>query len=152
MLNSVLLLGSCYNKNKKISLLFTLFLLLNLVFTQFGQVKLEFFICNFLLMLIMSVINKKINNKIVNTISSVFSILLWSLCIDLISYYMFPIFSFKINIVSYILNGIIFNFKYVVFNLLFVIAINIIELCFNKINVKIKELRFTKIEKESLCI
>lgn len=137
MLNSLLLLGSCYNKHKKISLLFTIALIFNLFIIQFGHVNIVFFISNIILMLLISLQNKKIKNNSIKLISSSFSILIWSVMIDIICYYMFPLFNSNLSIFSYIMNGIIFNIKYVVMNTIILISINIIEYLFNKVKSKV---------------
>lgn len=127
MLNSILLLGSCYNKHKKISTLFTIALFLNLLFVQLGHEKIGFLVCNVLILATISFINKNIKNNSLKIISSSFSILIWSMLIDVVCYYMFPLFNSNLNIFGYILNGIIFNFRYVINNLFILISINLIE-------------------------
>lgn len=134
MINSILLLGSCYNKYKKVSLLFTIALLFNLFLVQFGRVKIGFFLCNFTLVLIISLINKKITNKTIKFISSIFSILIWSICIDIICFYMFPIFNSNLSLFGYIMNGIAFNLKYVAFNGAILILFNSFEYAVNSLN------------------
>ena len=75
MLNAILLLGSSYNKHKRISMLFTIAMVLNLIFVQFGHVKTIFFIYNTTLLLLISFVNKKISNNTIKIISCSFSII-----------------------------------------------------------------------------
>lgn len=121
MINSLLMLGSCYGKSRKINLLFTIIMLANLFIIQFGKVKITLFIVNFILMLMIALLTKKIKNDKIKTIVSILSIMLWSVSIDIICYFFFP-FGNPSSLISYVLNGIIFNFKYVLFNL-FIVAI-----------------------------
>lgn len=136
MLNSILLLGSCYNKYKKASMVFTIALILNAFIVQFDHVKLLFFLYNIIVMLLISLINKKIKNNTIKLVSSSCSILIWSVLVDIACYYMFPLFNFNMNLLSYIMNGIMFNMKYVAFNGIILIGISVIDYSINTIRIK----------------
>ena len=127
MLNSMLLLCSCYKKNKKISNLCTILMIFNLFIVQYKKVMMSFFIINVILMAAISIMSKKIKNEKLNTIISVFSVLIWSVMIDVICFYIMPLYDFNMNIFSYTLNGIFFNLKYVVSNVAIVVLINCIN-------------------------
>lgn len=137
MLNSLLLLGSCYNKYKKISILFTIVLIINIFFVQFGHVKIVFFIYNIVLMLAISLFNKKIKNNSIKLISSSFSIIIWSIMVDIACYYIFPLFNSNLSLFGYIMNGIVFNLKYVVINAFILTAINVIEYVYKNVKNKV---------------
>ncbi len=127
MLHSILLLGSCYNKHKKISMLFSIALIMNLLIVQLGHVKIGFLICNITILSLVSLLNKKINSNLIKLVSSTLSILIWSICIDIVCYYMFPLFNSNLNLFGYIMNGILFNLKYVMINAVVLITLNAIE-------------------------
>lgn len=127
MLNSMLLLCSCYKKNKKISNLCTILMIFNLFVVQYKKVMMSFFIINVILMTAISIMSKKIKSETLNTIISIFSILIWSVVIDVICFYIMPLYDFNMNIFSYILNGIFFNLKYVIYNFAIIVLINCIN-------------------------
>lgn len=58
------------------------------------------------------------NNKEFNKIYSVFSILIWSICIDTVCYFIFPQMIFGQSLVQYIVSGIAFNSRLVIYNIL----------------------------------
>ena len=67
--------------------------------------------------------------------------LIWSIVIDVICYFLYPQFTMGQNMVMYISNGILFNYKYVGYNMLVVAGIQGIEYLFNlKTNIKTKQL------------
>lgn len=76
MLNSILLLGSYYNKHKRISMIFTIAMILNIILVRFGHVKIGFFIYNILIMIIVSLTNNRIKNNSLKLVPSTFSILI----------------------------------------------------------------------------
>lgn len=146
MLQSILLLGSCYNKYKKTSMLFSVALIMNLLIVQMGHVKIGFLICNFAILVLISALNKMIKNHSIKLISSAFSILIWSIIIDIVCYYMFPIFNTNLNLLGYIMNGILFNLKYVVINAVILITLNCIEFLFTQISNRIMNKKFQNIK------
>ena len=132
MLNSLLLFGGSYNKNKKVSYAISLVLILNLLIVQFGQVNMLFTMINIAIMIGLTYGIRKITNKKVNAVMSVLSILVWSVLIDLVSYYMFP-FAGNANIISYILNGIIFNLRFVFLNACVLVFVELVTYLFNRV-------------------
>lgn len=149
MLHSILLLGSCYNKHKKISMLFTIALIINLLIVQLGHVKISFLLCNIAILTLVSLLNKRINNHSLKFISSSFSILIWSVTIDIVCYYMFPLFNSNLNLFSYIMNGILFNLKYGMINAMILVTLNAIEFGFKYIKNKITNANYV-LEKQFL--
>ena len=65
--------------------------------------------------------------KKINAILSIFSILIWSVTIDLICYLLFPSMTANQNILEYILQGILFNGKYVFTNTLVIGGISMVS-------------------------
>ena len=126
MLNSLLIFGSSYNKSKKISILSFLLMIANVLFVQYGKMGIEFVIINLLLMTTITFGIRLINNKL-NTTLSVFSVLIWSVCIDIVCYFMYSKFAGGLSLPMYVLNGILFNIRYVFFNASVLCGIKVIE-------------------------
>lgn len=82
---------------------------------------------------IVFIAGKMIKGKYLKNIYSVLSILLWSGVIDVVSYFMYPEFSVGQNIFTYVINGMLFNYKYVFFNLSALIILYLIEMIYVKI-------------------
>jgi hypothetical protein len=59
---------------------------------------------------------RKIKDRRLNLIGAATSILFYSVCVDVLCYYVYPQFVFDQNLLSYIWSGILFNAKYVLFN------------------------------------
>ena len=68
------------------------------------------------------------------------SILIWSIIIDFICYFMYPTMANGQNIISYIWQGVLFNYKYIFTNVMTICSINLILF----INEKIKEKNLKK--------
>ena len=130
MINSILILGSTYSKNKIINTIFvvswTIFMLLgsNLK-TELG---IKFTIVNFIAFVLIFKLGKIINKKYNKEVFAIISIIIWSIIIDIICYFLYPQFTFNQNIISYISNGILFNCKYLVSNIAIIGTINLIPL------------------------
>ena len=116
MLNSLLIFGSAYNKSKKISMLSFLLMIANVLFVQYGKMGIKFIIINLLLMTTITFSIRLISNRKVNSTLSVLSILIWSICIDIVTYFMYSKFAGGLSLPVYVLNGILFNLRYVFFN------------------------------------
>ena len=127
MLNSLLIFGSSYNKSKKISILSFLFMIANVLFVQYGKMGIEFVIINLLLMTTITFGIRLISNNKVNATMSVLSILIWSICIDIVTYFMYSKFAGGLLLPMYVLNGILFNIRYVFFNAAVLCGIKVIE-------------------------
>lgn len=132
MLNSLLILGSTYSTIKKANKLFAIIWIIYMLLTSNFKTGLIFIIMNFISFTIVFIFGKIFENKYSNTIISIFSILIWSIIVDIICYFIYPQFTMRQNILMYIGNGILFNYKYAVSNALFIGTINAMLFLRNK--------------------
>lgn len=116
MINSLLMLGG--SSNKKISKVFIVIWLAYMVFGSNLSLGLTFPIINGITFLAITLLISKIKNNKVNAALSIASILIWSVTIDIICYYLYPTMSSSITLINYIFNGILFNYKYIFTNVL----------------------------------
>ena len=116
MINSLLMLGG--SSNKKISKVFIVTWLAYMVFGSNLSLGLTFPIINGITFLAITLLISKIKNNKVNAVLSITSILIWSVTIDIICYYLYPTMSSSITLINYIFNGILFNYKYIFTNVL----------------------------------
>ncbi len=123
--------------------------LVNLVYVQFVQVNSLFFVVNMFLLFAIPQIISKIKNKQINILMSILSILIWSICIDIFSYYLFPLFKISNSIFSYVFNGIMFNLKFVMLNTFFLIVIYLVDVAIPK--GKLSSKNYYLIYKKSIC-
>ena len=138
MINSLFMLGSSYNKDKKISKIFMgAWILYMIIGNKFAMSNMFVYI-NAGIFLILSLVINSIKSKKINTILSIFSILIWSIIIDVICYYMYPMMSMGQDFLTYVGQGILFNCKYIFFNVIAICVINVVDLMLNKLNVVIK--------------
>ena len=138
MINSLFMLGSSYNKDNKISIIFIIGWIIYMLVNYNFSLGYIFPIINISILLIITI--KLINNKKLNTILSIMSILIWSIIIDFICYFMYPTMANGQNIISYIWQGVLFNYKYIFTNVMTICSINLILF----INEKIKEKNLKK--------
>ena len=116
MINSLLMLGG--SSNKKISKVFIVTWLAYMVFGSNLSLGLTFPIINGITFLAITLLISKIKNNKANAVLSIASILIWSVTIDIICYYLYPTMSSNITLINYIFNGILFNYKYIFTNVL----------------------------------
>lgn len=116
MISSLLLFVSSLVKNKTVSVLLSTLLIINLARVQMWKVNNAFFLINMLVFLFIIAVAQRIKNRKVNAGISITSILIWSIIIDVICYFMFPKFVMGQTIFQYVWQGIIFNYKYVFVN------------------------------------
>lgn len=116
MINSLLMLGG--SSNKKISKVFIVTWLAYMVFGSNLSLGLTFPIINGITFLAITLLISKIKNNKANAALSIASILIWSVTIDIICYYLYPTMSSSITLINYIFNGILFNYKYIFTNVL----------------------------------
>lgn len=116
MINSLLMLGG--SSNKKISKVFIVTWLAYMVFGSNLSLGLTFPIINGITFLAITLLISKIKNNKANAVLSITSILIWSVTIDIICYYLYPTMSSNITLINYIFNGILFNYKYIFTNVL----------------------------------
>ena len=140
MINSLFMLGSSYNKDNKISIIFIIGWIIYMLVNYNFSLGYIFSIINISILLIITISIKLINNKKLNTILSIMSILIWSIIIDFICYFMYPTMANGQNIISYIWQGVLFNYKYIFTNVMTICSINLILF----INEKIKEKNLKK--------
>ncbi len=118
MLNSLILMFIQYDKNRKVSTVFKILWVLYAIAASFFNFNLLFSAINIsVFLLITGAIHyiSKIYPKI-NAILSVCSILIYSLFIDIICYYILPSWAEGQSLIQYITNGFLFNYKYVFLN------------------------------------
>lgn len=118
MLNSVFLMFSQYEKNRKVSNIFKIIWVLYAVAVSFFNFNPTFFIINLSAFLLLTEINyfmSKLGQK-TNIVLSIFSILIYSFIVDIICYFVFPAWAQNVSLIGYITNGLLFNLKYVALN------------------------------------
>ena len=126
MINSLFMLGGSYNKDRKISILFLTAWILYMLINYDFSLGLAFPLINAIVLLTVTISINLISNKKVNTIMSIFSILIWSIIIDIVCFYMFPMMSAGQSLINYILQGILY--KYIFVNIVAICGINLIIL------------------------
>ena len=134
MLNSILLCGSSYNKYKKVSFILFAIMLLRLLFVQTNQVINLFTITNAILLAGVPLLINRVKNGNAKKVLSILSIIIWSVMIDVVSFYMLPQLAGGATLFTYILKGIAFNAKYLISNIMFIVAIEAINKVYNKMN------------------
>ena len=87
MINSLFMLGSSYNKNKIVSCIFFIAWIVYMLIGSDLSLGLTFPIINAIVFIIISISINLVKNRKLNTILSVFSILIWSIVIDIICYF-----------------------------------------------------------------
>ena len=115
MVHYLLLMLSQYSKNNKFSNIFRMLWLLHTLLCCTWNFNLQFFLVNLTAFLLTTLCIEKISlrfSSIVNMLLRIYSILIYSLFIDLMCYYLFPFCVNKIYIFQYITNGWLFNCKY----------------------------------------
>ena len=127
MLSSLFLFGSSLVKNKTVSVLLSTLLIINLARVQMWKVNNTFFFINMLVFLFIIAFAQKIKNEKVNAGISITSILIWSIIIDVICYFMFPKFVMGQTIFQYVWQGILYNYKYVFVNAAIYGVVKVIE-------------------------
>ncbi|MDR0463047.1 MAG: hypothetical protein LBG64_02405 [Pseudomonadales bacterium] len=129
MLNSLLILGSTYGKNQKLNVIFAIAWL---VFMLFGSnlttsVGVSFVIMNALAFALAFGLGKIFKGEYTNKVLAIFSILIWSVSIDVLCYFLYPQFTMGQNLFTYVSNGILFNYRYIFTNALIVGGVYLVE-------------------------
>jgi hypothetical protein len=114
-------------------------LIINLFLTQVNGVANMFLVINLSLFAIIPLLINCIKNNYLKAGLSAISILIWSISIDIVCYYMFPKFVFGMSLPMYVYRGIVYNAKYVFYNALLVGAISLLEKVHYKILGKERE-------------
>jgi hypothetical protein len=126
MINSTLMLLSQYNKNRTLMNICAIIW----IFFMFSQVKFQltfFAIANLMAFLITTIAIRKIKNKYLHMVGAIASILLYSICIDVICFYIYPEFVCGQSLLDYIWSGILFNSKYVFLNTILVVVFMLLK-------------------------
>ena len=131
MLNSLFMLGSSYNKNRKVSFIFFISWLVYMISGTDITLGLKFPVINALVFIGISLGINLVKNRTANTILSVISILIWSIAMDTICYFVFP--SGTQNLFGYIFQGLVFNFKYIFFNVIAICGIYVLDIIVEKV-------------------
>jgi len=126
VINSLLMLGG--SSNKKISKVFIVTWLAYMLFGSNLSLGLTFPIVNAITFLVVTLFISKIKNNKANTVLSIASILIWSVTIDIICYYLYPTMPSNITLINYIFNGILFNYKYIFTNILALSLIKVVSI------------------------
>ena len=120
MLGSLLMFGGAYRTKKwaqaSFIVLWVAYMLLNSQFA-FGW---QFPVVNAIVGVMAVILTAKLSNK--NNIYSVFTILIYSILIDTVSYLLFPLWRIDTGIAEYIINGIVFNYKNILLPLIAYVA------------------------------
>ena len=127
MLNSLLMLGSTYNKSKRINIVFAISWIAFMLMGSDLKNGLVFTVMNIMAFTLVFGLGRLVKGKYSNKIVAVSSILIWSVLIDSIAYFLYPQFTIGQTIFGYIGSGIIFNYKYVFYNALIVGALLLAE-------------------------
>ncbi len=126
MIHSLFMLGSSYNKDRKISALFMICWIGYMVAQYDFSLGKIFPIVNASIFLCVSIITNFVKNRKMNTVLSIVSILIWSILIDIISFYMFPMMKINQSLIHYVFQGILFNYRYVFTNIFAIYVIKVI--------------------------
>lgn len=138
MLNALLMLGSTNQKMKKINFLCVGVWIAYMLMNANLETGLAFTIVNLIIFLGVVTLGKLAKGKCSNTVVSVFSILIWSVLIDVVCFYMYPQFAITQNILGYIESGILFNLKYAFSNAIVLAFVYACDFVTNKLS-KAKE-------------
>ncbi|MDR1236242.1 MAG: hypothetical protein LBJ96_04505 [Holosporaceae bacterium] len=71
---------------------------------------------NLTIFFVVTLLVRKIRNRYLHSLGAISSILLYSVCIDVVCYFFHSSFVFDRNLLSYIWNGVAFNLKYALLN------------------------------------
>ena len=134
MVNSILIFLSSLNNNKKVSFTCMGLWLLYLIITTNFEYGIVYPLVSAALFLVTAlVINLFVKNKIANNILSVLSVLIWSILIDIVCYFIFPEYSMGVTLINYVLRGILFNYKYIFLNASALLVYYLIKFLYKKI-------------------
>ncbi|MGD9901450.1 MAG: hypothetical protein AB7S44_02805 [Spirochaetales bacterium] len=116
MFNGLLLFAASL-RSKKVFYIFALsawavFMLINYNYSM----GIGFAILNFEVVFLITYLIRKFNRG--NLVLAVLSVLVYSIFIDIICFFMFPTFTFGVDLFTYVYNGIIFNYKPIILNII----------------------------------
>lgn len=116
-------LCSLSQKRKTKIMLISLIILYTLSGITF-ETDLTFNLINISLLIILPLITQKI--KKYNEFICIFSILIYSILIDIICFYLYPSFNYGVSLLIYIYNGILFNLKGITISTIICLTISLI--------------------------
>lgn len=140
MLGSLLMLGSTNNKLKKVNYIFAIMWIIYMLSNANLESGMLFVIANIFAFGVVFVLSKLLKGKYSNMVLSVCSILIWSVLIDIITFFAYPEFATGHNIAGYIFNGILFNLKFVFTNCIVMVACSLVKNFSVKIAMKSKKI------------
>lgn len=133
MINSLLIFMSSLNKNRKLSFIFIGAWIIYLILTTNFELGLLYPCMSLVTFLVTALgINLFAKNKYLNGTLSVMSVLIWSSIVDVLCYYAFPMYSQGQTLLTYVLNGLMFNYKYIVINLVALALVYLFEYLYLK--------------------
>ena len=126
MWNSLILMFSQYDKNRKIANAFKCIWFIYLSIIIFFNFDLTFLIIEVSSFLLTTIFIRLVNGFVpkANAVLSIFSILIYSFFIDVICYNVLPVWRENQSLSQYIMNGFIFNGKYVFLNIVIFLSVN----------------------------
>lgn len=133
MINSILMLASSYIKNRKVAIIACIAWIAYMLIGSNLSLGILFPIVNMIVFGLVVFGVRIISNKKLNLLASVISILIWSIAIDIICYFMFPKLTFGQNIMQYVGDGILFNLRFVGVNVLVIATCKAIKYGVEKI-------------------
>lgn len=136
MLSSLLMLGSTNRKMKKINYLCALVWVAYMLSNANMKEGIIFTAVNIGVFLVTFALGQLVKGKYSNTIISVGSILIWSVLIDIVCFYMYPQFVIGQTIFGYIGNGLAFNAKYVFVNIFALAIAHVLGFVANRIKLE----------------
>jgi len=125
MVNALFMLGSTYNKNRRLNILFALSWIAFMLIGANLNTGLVFVIVNIMAFGVVFGLGQLFKGKYSNKAIAIFSVLIWSIVIDVICFFLYPQFTMGQSLIGYISNGIAFNYRYMFINVVVVAAITI---------------------------
>ncbi len=120
MLNSIMMLGSTWGRSRKVNIVCALVWLSFMLGGSNFRTGLMFIVLNILSFGVAFGLSKLFKGKVMNTIVATSSILIWSIAMDILCFVFAPSFVMGQTLGVYVMNGILFNFKYFVMNVVVV--------------------------------
>ncbi|MCL2556759.1 MAG: hypothetical protein FWE03_07090 [Firmicutes bacterium] len=128
---SGLLLFGASQKNRAIRIVFLTVLFITMLIASQNT---AFFIVNIAAIFILTTLLRKFNFQLLNGAA----ILVYSVIIDILSFYLFPLFPIHVPLGTYILSGLMFNFSSAVPSLVFGGVITLLQVLIKVIEYKFK--------------
>jgi len=114
------MLGSTYGKSRKFNILFAISWIAFMLIGANLSTGIVFVIANIAAFGVVFGLGQLFKGKYSNKAVAIFSVLIWSVVIDIICYFLFPQFTMGQSIFAYISGGIAFNARFIFTNALVV--------------------------------